>query len=385
MNVLIYGDTQSSPALRHELPLAIGDAFLYLEAAGGRRAALTNVLEAGRIAAVAPDVELLLGTYLGIDTLIAEGRSRSEIQLELCRRAIGELGIREATVPPDFPLALADYLRAAGLEITAAEELFVERRRHKTAAELTGIRRAAAAALAAIGEAASLLYAATIEGGELKSGGEPLTAEHVRERIREVCARAGASAPAGTIVQPFGAVLPGAHDPGSGPLPAHVPITIDLWPQDELSGCWADMTRTFVRGEVSDAIAKLHELVLEAHRRACDAVAPGIRGVDLYGLACDVIEAAGYPTGRTKKPGESLEEGFYFSLGHGVGLEVHEPPDLGRTGAVELIEGDVLAIEPGVMAPGVGGCRVEDLLIVTASGRENLTASFPYDLSPRQH
>jgi Xaa-Pro aminopeptidase len=381
MNVLIYGDTQSSPALRHELPLAIGDAFLYLEA-GDRRAALTNVLEAGRIAAVAPDIELLLGTALGSDALIDEGRARVEIERELCLRAAAKLGIREATVPPEFPLALADHLRGAGVVLTPSEDVFSERRRRKTELELAGIRRAANAALAAMGEAARLLREAMIHGNELRIGGETLTAERLRGRIREVCARAGASAPADTIVQPFGPVLPGGHDPGSGPLPPHVPIVIDLWPQDERSGCWADMTRTFVRGEVSDAIAELHALVLEAHRRACDATTPGIRGVDLYGLACDVIEAAGYPTARTKRPGEALEEGFYFALGHGVGLEVHEPPYLGRIGSEALVAGDVLAIEPGVMAPGLGGSRVEDLLIVTAAGSENLTALCSYDLAP---
>ena len=122
------------------------------------------------------------------------------------------------------------------------------------------------------------------------------------------------------------------HEAGSGPLPAHAPICLDLWPQDEASGCWADMTRTWVRGDISDAVADLHRLVLEAHERSLAAVRPGVLGVDVYGAACDVFEAAGHPTQRTKKPGETLQHGFFFGLGHGVGLEVHEAPALGRTG-----------------------------------------------------
>jgi Xaa-Pro aminopeptidase len=142
------------------------------------------------------------------------------------------------------------------------------------------------------------------------------------------------------------------------------------------------MTRTFVRGEISEAIGDLHALVLTAHERSCAAVRPGVKGVELYGIACDVFEAAGHPTGRTKQPGETLREGFYHGLGHGVGLAVHEPPLLGRTGTAPLIAGDVIAIEPGTVVRSVGGVRVEDLLVVTDSGSERLTGGFPYGLAP---
>jgi Xaa-Pro aminopeptidase len=111
-------------------------------------------------------------------------------------------------------------------------------------------------------------------------------------------------------------------------------------------------------------------------------VRPGVRGVDVYGAACDVFEAAGQPTQRTKAPGETLRHGFFFGLGHGVGLEVHEAPALGRTGRQELVAGDVVAVEPGTVDLEHGGMRVEDLVLVTDDGFENLTASRTYDLRP---
>lgn len=378
--ILICGDTLRSPELRHEVPLGIGDQFLYLET-DGRRAVLTNVLEVDRIAQQAPELERLLGEQFGRDELIAQGLSYTAVSWELYVRAVRELGISQAAVPLDFPLGVADRLRAEGVDLTADEELFVERRRRKTDAELAGIRRAAHAAVAGVEECARVLREAEIDGDELRFDGEVLTSEAVRARIREVCARVGAPAPDDIIVAPMrpGDVV--GHEPGNGPLPAHAAICLDLWPQDEASGCWADMTRTWVRGDISDAVADLHRLVLEAHERSLGAVRPGVPGVDVYGAACDVFEAAGHPTQRTKKPGETLQHGFYFGLGHGVGLEVHEAPALGRTGRAPLIAGDVIAVEPGTVDPKHGGMRVEDLVLVTEDGYELLTER-SYDLVP---
>ena len=381
MNVLIYGSTETSPSLRHEIPLAIIDPFLYLET-DGRRAVLTSSLEDARIARAAAGVERLLDDALGLSELIAEGRSRAQVDQELCVRAVAALGIHKASVPLDFPLALADRLREAGITVTPDEATFRERRREKTEQEMAGIRRAAAVACRAMAEAAGMLRESTIDEDGLVLAGELLSAERVRERIREVCARGGAPAPPDIMVIAAGPNAPIGHEPGSGPLPAHTPIEIDLWPRDEQSGCWSDMTRTFVRGDISDSIARLHALVLDAHERARNGVQPGVTGAELHGLACEVIEAGGHRTQRTRAPGETLREGFYFGLGHGVGLEVHEPPDLGLGDANPLIAGDVIAVEPGIVIPAVGGTRVEDLLLVTPEGSECLTGSSPYALTP---
>jgi Xaa-Pro aminopeptidase len=378
--ILICGDTLRSPELRHEVPLGIGDPFLYLEI-DGRRAVLTNVLEVDRIAQQAPELERLLGEQFGRDELIAQGLSYEQIDRELYARAVRELGIAAAAVPPDFPLGVADRLRAEGIELTPDDELFVERRRHKTDAELAGIRRAARAAVAGVDECARVLREAEIDGDGLRYGGEVLTSELLRARVREVCARLGAPAPDDIIVAPMRPGDAVGHEAGSGPLPAHAPICLDLWPQDEASGCWADMTRTWVRGDITDAVADLHRLVLEAHERSLAVTRPGVPGVEIYGAACDVFEAAGHPTQRTKKPGETLQHGFYFGLGHGVGLEVHEAPALGRTGRAPLISGDVVAVEPGTVDPQHGGMRVEDLVLVTDDGYELLTER-SYDLVP---
>ena len=94
-------------------------------------------------------------------------------------------------------------------------------------------------------------------------------------------------------------------------------------------------------------------------------------GRDLWNAACDLFEAAGFATQR--RPGETVMEGFPTALGHGVGLEIHEDPGLGRSGD-ELAAGDVITIEPFLCRPGFGAVQVEDLLLVTADGAERLSS-----------
>ena len=144
------------------------------------------------------------------------------------------------------------------------------------------------------------------------------------------------------------------------------------------------MARTFVVGDLvpehADLIAEQARLALHALEQARAAVRPGITGRELFDATCDLFESAGYATQRTSESSEEVD-GFQFSLGHGVGLEVHEAPPLGLAGRDPLVVGDVLAIEPGLWDKRVGGVTFEDLVLVTETGSELLTR-FPYDLTP---
>jgi Xaa-Pro aminopeptidase len=380
LDVLIHGDTHISAALRHELPLGILDPFPYFEL-DGRRIVVISSMETERIKAAAPGVEIVDPYELGLDEMVARGMRWHDIDAELCARAAVRLGARRLVVPAALPVAVADRLRAEGIEIVPDENEFIGRRRSKNAGEVEGVRRAQAAADAGMAAAAELLRAAAPRDGLLARDGEVLTSEAVRARIREVCAERGAPADEDIIVAagPDGA---SGHEQGSGPLPAGVPIIVDIWPRDERSGCYSDMTRTFVTGgDPADDVAAWHRLARTALERVCECLRPGVTGRELFAVACEVFEDAGEPTQRTKPPGEPLRDGFFHSLGHGVGLEVHEEPALGRTGADPLVPGDVLAIEPGCYRHGYGGVRLEDLVLVTEGGFERLT-DFPYELAP---
>jgi Xaa-Pro aminopeptidase len=376
-DLLFFGDTERSAAMRHELPIAIGDPFL-LGIVDGRMHVMVSALERARVEATVPDAELHDIADLGFHELIGSGMTVDEVWLELTSRAAARMGVRDAVVDPELPIDVADRLRADGIALRPDHEAISGRRRVKSAPELDGIRRAQIAAEAGIAAAAALLRRAEPAGDTLTVDGEPLTAEAVRAELRAACAERGAPAPPDVIVasvwQGFG------HEAGSGPLPANLPIEIDLWPRDEASGCWADMTRSFVVGEVTEPVRVQEALVREALEAARAAARPGVTGRELHDLACEVFEAAGRRTQRTG-PGDDPTEGFQFSLGHGVGLRVHEDPPLGQTGRSPLVAGDVVAIEPGLWEREVGGVRFEDLLLLTDDGCETLT-EYPYELRP---
>jgi len=364
--ILIYGAPAALPDLFHVIPSAIGDPFLYLEA-GGRRAATVSSLDAGPVEALG--IEVLDPATLGADELIASGATPLQREAGLALRACRTLGIDEALVPVEFPLGIADLLRRDGVALIVSPDTFVGRRRVKTPAQLEGMRRAQKAADAAMAAAAALIR-------ELRPG---LTSEEVREAMTAVAEEHGAQLP-GDVIVAGGAQGAEGHNEGSGPLRAGDPVVVDIWPQDRVSRCWADMTRTFVAGGVEpDAeLAEYWRLCRESLELVHPMVRAGADASRIYRASCEPFIAAGRPTQITKAPGEVLRDGYFHSLGHGVGLEVHERPGLGRS-ADTLVAGDVIAVEPGCYRQGYGGCRLEDLVLVTEDGGEILT-DFPYEL-----
>jgi Xaa-Pro aminopeptidase len=377
-SVLIYADTIRSPEMRHEVPAEIMDPFLYAEV-DGHRYAVVSQLESQTVNERAPDVEVIGPEQLGWDELVERHPDWEEAEQELVVRACRRMGISEAVAPSTFPLELADRLRAAGVALTVDRHLFEHRRRAKNAAERAGIERAQRAAEAAMAAAAALLRAAGPVGEEVHLDGEALTSE----RLKEAIAGALADHPV-TCEEPIVAPGPQAasgHERGSGPIATSEPVVIDLWPQDRESGCYADMTRTFVVGEATSEVREWHALCREALDRALAEIRPGASGRKVFEVVCDLFHEHDQPTQLSKKAGETLEEGFNHSLGHGVGLEVHEAPSLGRTRGDELVVGDVLAVEPGLYRPDIGGVRLEDLVLVTERGAETLT-QYPYELQP---
>jgi Xaa-Pro aminopeptidase len=374
-DVLIIADTVRSPELRHEVPLAVPDPFLYAEV-GGKRSVVVGSMEASRIEELGTGVEVLTYEDVGVDELLKRGLDFYAHEREMHLAACRLLGLESGVTPTTFPLGIADHLRANGIELTADQGFLDERRRVKTGQELAGIRRACRAVEAGVAVGVELLRTAQRTNGVLALGGEPLTCERVKLEVERAFADHGAAAE--EFIVSHGSQTAVGHDGGSGPIAADDIVLFDLFPRDRESACYSDFTRTFSLGAPSDELAEYHRLAKDALDLAVAAVKPGVKGSDIHRMVCDFFHDHGYKTQLHKEDGESLVDGYFHATGHGVGLEVHERPGVGRIESEPLVAGDVIALEPGLYRHGYGGVRLEDLVLVTEDGAEVLT-QFSYD------
>ena len=306
---------------------------------------------------------------------------------------LDDLDVDGVATPERFPLGPADRLRERELTVMSeTEDVVTEVRARKTTEEIEHIRAAQRANEAAMDAAADLLREAEIveadgagegdgdsrsegDGGDagldggrvLSVDGDVLTSERVREEIEVTLLRHGCALDE-TIVA-CGADAADPHDRGSGALRPEEPIIVDIFPRSKETKYHADMTRTFVKGEPTDTLREWFDLTHEALDAAREAIEPGVTGAAVHDIVCDVYEDAGLPTLRSDPKSET---GFIHSTGHGVGLDVHELPRLSPDGD-ELRPGHVVTVEPGLYDPDVGGVRIEDLVVVTEDGSENLT------------
>ena len=375
-DVLIIADSVRDADLRHHVPVGIGDEFLYAET-GGRKVVVTTSFELHKIPPLDLQIEGLPYEEYGYDALADRpGITKYELWSEYWPGVVQALGMTEVVVPANFPVVYADALRKAGVDVRPDQKFFDDRRRVKSAAELAGIRRAQKAGEAGLRAGLALLRRAVPDGSGLSVDGKQLTCELLKEHVDRAFAEHGAAADDSIVSH--GSQTAVGHDFGSGPVEPGDVVLFDLFPRDRASACYADMTRTVVLGEPSDEIREYHRLCKEALDRSMAMIRPGVNGRDVHVMVSEFFHENGQQTVMHKASGEVLRDGFYHGLGHGVGLEVHEQPGLGRIGQ-PLVAGDVITLEPGLYRHGYAGVRLEDLILVTEGGCENLT-DFPYDL-----
>lgn len=374
--LLFYADSYRFPDVYQLTRFLAPDPFIALED-GDERILVMSSLEQGRAEKESRATKVRNLDEFGHRELAKKGLPADEINAAVIQRVLDERRTKSVDVPRYFPIGLADRLRALGVELVVSTDL-ESRRRTKRPDEIQGIEAAQRATEEAWAEGVEAIRKAKVrDDGILMLDGGVFTAERLRAVVERGLLDRGCRVPEGTIVAP-GKQAADPHEDGSGPLRAHEAIVMDIYPQHS-SRYYADMTRTVSKGEPPAEIVKMYEVVKRAQDEAIAMLRPGVTGREIHERVEDIIFEAGYETLREghRRSKEGPARGFIHGTGHGVGLEIHEVPSIGRGrwGMVPLAPGDVVTIEPGIYDPDVGGVRLEDMLLVTAEGARNLTSA----------
>jgi Xaa-Pro aminopeptidase len=275
--------------------------------------------------------------------------------------------LRQVAVPRSFPLGLAVDLAAHGVRVDPQRDPFWPRREIKSADEVKAITAALRAAEAGLEAGLAALRACAIgRDGYLRRGGRRFTAEDLRAAV-DTRIMAEGCLPAHTICAP-GDQAVDPHEEGHGPIRAHTPVVMDIFPRSGRTGYFGDLTRTVVRGRATDRLKEVYALVNEGVRLGHRAVRPGASGQAIHNRILQLFEQRGYRTGLQ----DGRMQGFFHGTGHGLGLEIHEAPSV-STRPSTLRAGHTVTVEPGLYYLGLGGVRIEDVALVTPNGSRNLT------------
>jgi len=343
--------------------------------AQGKRIGLIPLLEVGRA-----EKESHLDEILNLTEIIKDLRKtnpRAGVADAIVLAALNE-GIEAFRVPEEFPVGLYNHLQSLGLKLIPVSEndkvpLF-HNRSIKTKKEIAGIKKGNIAATAGFLRVEEILKDTEIASSKkLFWKGQKLTAEILKDEIQVAVTRAGGLLDIGLICAPGDQAID-CHSSGTGPINAGQLIVVDIFPRDRESFNYGDMTRTYLKGKASAKQRKLVETVLEAQRRALRSIKAKKSGASIHQQVVDFFNKKGY---RTKKTKDGYV-GFFHGTGHGLGFDIHEEPSLSSRHTKPLLPGQCVTVEPGLYYLGLGGCRIEDCVLITKKGCEMLS-KHPYD------
>jgi Xaa-Pro aminopeptidase len=282
-------------------------------------------------------------------------------------RLLATLRLRRVEVPRRFPLGLAEELRRLGVRLDAAPEPFWPERAVKAPAEVRAIEQALRAAEAGLEAGIAALRACRIgRDGWLYRDRRRFSAEDLRAAVNTRIMAQGC-VPSHTICAP-GDQAVDPHGEGHGPIRAHQPVVMDIFPRSERTGYFGDLTRTVVRGRAGHRLHEVYAIVHAGVRLGHSRIREGVDGQAIHREIQALFDRHGFRTGVQR----GRMQGFFHGTGHGLGLEIHEAPSI-STRPSTLKSGHVVTVEPGLYYLGLGGVRIEDVALVTRGGSRNLT------------
>ncbi|HVU08430.1 MAG TPA: Xaa-Pro peptidase family protein [Verrucomicrobiae bacterium] len=362
--LLIVADSERDANMLYATGLFVPDPFIYLNF-GGRPLLVMSDLEIDRARRQAPHCRVAsLSAHQR--KLRADGVKKISFA-KIIREILREKKSQRVLVPDNFPLGLARELKKLGVKLKPQSNFF-PKREFKNADEVKKISAALTMAEVGMAEGIRALQLSKIgKRRQLIYRSAPLTSERLRAIID--CAILQASGLAANTIVAGGKQACDPHERGYGPLRANELIILDIFPRSQKTGYFGDITRTVVRGRASEAARKLYDTVWQGQKIAFEKIRAKVKTAEVHKAVQDYFVKHGYKTGKCN----GRMEGFFHGTGHGLGLEIHEAPRVGATSTGELKTGHVVTVEPGLYYPEIGGVRLEDVALVTASGAKNLT------------
>lgn len=351
----IVGSSDKNEDLLFATKFFACDDFIFLEK-DGRKIMVISEFEYARAKTEARVDELLTDSEFNAKHPDVKG---------LYIKIFNEFSVRSVAVSKNFPAGIAKFLSDQGIIIEFQNPLFPERA-IKTPKEIKDIKHAQSAAEFAFRTIIKILEASEIREGKLWYNGDFITSEALRLTFDVKLMQNNCVALETIISSGDQAVVP--HCLGYGPILANSPIVMDMFPRSRKNWYWSDMTRTVVKGKLLNEARKIYQAVYETQMRACEMVKPGADFSRIQEFSEENLKRLGFET----KVINGVNQGYTHSIGHGVGLEIHEAPSPSSTREVILEPGHVITIEPGLYYMGIGGVRIEDTLVVTENGHENL-------------
>jgi len=321
---------------------------------------------------------------LEIDRAKKQARADRVLSLSLCQRKLRNMGrpaaiidildilfrersIRRLVVPANFSALYADQLRAKGYSLQIKRDPFFAERETKSGTEVKHIADSLRVARLGLEAGIRALKRTKIKrDGYLYLNGARLTSETLKTVVNTTIMAQG-WLPSHTIIS-SGNQCVDPHHEGCGPIKAHTSIIFDIFPRSQKNGYFGDLSRTVVRGRASDKLKEIYAAVQAGQQIGFDMIRDSANGKEIHQKILDLFSARGFPTRRLN----GRMQGFFHGTGHGLGLDIHEPPRIAPVDAT-LKTGHVVTVEPGLYYLGVGGVRLEDVVVVTAKGNRNIT------------
>ena len=274
--------------------------------------------------------------------------------------------IEKISVPYHFPIAEADFLRNAGIQVNPVRCLYPDRQ-VKREDEIEKIRDVSKKNVEVMDCVKKLLAECSVNAkGELVNHGAVLTSEDLQLFIYEAFLHRGLRAD--SVIAAAGDQACDPHEAGHGAIHEKEAIIVDIFPSSISNYYYSDMTRTFCKHKAPQALQEIYDAVKEIQICTLSKIKNEVDGKKLHKEVQDFFVSRGFQTCRE---GRELY-GFFHGTGHGVGLDCHEQPRISSGGNI-LHSGELVTVEPGLYYPGRGAVRIEDLVVVRDDSAEVLT------------